>query len=310
MPADVYRYGASIWLFVSAFVVMGTAAVFVYLPVFVKLQLTSTYEYLEIRFDKKTKMLGLVFYVLAEVLTFPILVYSASLTFATGKSLLVVAILQDNVLASGINVQVISVILCAVCIFYTSIGGLKTVVWTDFLHFFIIVASLGTIYAIGLNQSGGLVQVWQTASVGERLQVFKYPLYIFITHKNGAPISSFSFDFTARENFWGYSLGCGATFIALTVIHQTGVQKFLALPNHTDFVWSVVYVVLSLCCVQTFCVLVGLVAYAKYETCDPLSSKQIQKHDQLLPFFVQEIASNLPGVSGLLIAAMCSASLR
>ncbi|KAJ3640741.1 hypothetical protein Zmor_027284 [Zophobas morio] len=277
IPADVNRYGASVWLFVFAFVVMGTAAVFVYLPVFFKLQLTSTYEYLEKRFDHKTKILGLFFYILAEILTFPILAYTPSLTFAT---------------ASGINVQVIAVVLCAICIFYTSLGGLKTVVWTDVLQFVIIIVSLVTIYTIGLKQSGGFLQVWQTASLGERLQLFNFGL-----------------DFTARDNFWGLSLGCGATFTAITVVHQTGVQKFLSLPTYKDFVWSVAYVVISLCCVQTFGVFIGLEIYAKYKECDPLSSKQIQKHEQLLPFFVTQIASNIPGVCGLLVAAICSASL-
>ncbi|XP_063906014.1 sodium-coupled monocarboxylate transporter 1-like isoform X1 [Zophobas morio] len=277
VPADVYRYGTSIWLFVCAFVVMGVVAVFVYLPVFFKLQLTSTYEYLEKRFDQKTKILGLVFYILADILMFPILIYAPSLTFAT---------------MSGFNVQGTAVVLCAICIFYTSLGGLKTVVWTDFLQFFIIMTSLAVIYITGLNQSGGFIQVWNTAYTGERLQTF-----------------NFGFDFTSRDNFWAYSLGCGATFTATVVVHQTGVQKFLALPKYSDFVWTVVYVIISFSCVHTFCVLIGLETYALYKDCDPLSSKQIQKHEQLVPFSLTVLTANLPGVSGLLVAAICSASL-
>ena len=83
--ADVYRYGASVWLFSVSFAVMGLLANFIYLPVFFKLQLTNIYDYLEKRFDKRTRMLAIVFHIFAEILKFPVHAYSPSLTFATGK---------------------------------------------------------------------------------------------------------------------------------------------------------------------------------------------------------------------------------
>lgn len=61
-----------------------------------------------------------------------------------------------------------------VCVFYTSIGGLKTVIWTDFLQFGIIVACFLTVFGIGLGTSGGITSVWSTAEVGGRLEIFKY----------------------------------------------------------------------------------------------------------------------------------------
>ena len=88
----MYRYGASLWLFMVSYVIMGFLAVFVYLPVFFKMQVTNIYEYLEIRFDKKTRMLAFVFYVLSEILMFPLYAYTAALTFATGTVVTLVAI--------------------------------------------------------------------------------------------------------------------------------------------------------------------------------------------------------------------------
>ena len=84
--ADVYRYGASVWLYVVAYTIMGFLATYVYLPVFFKMQVTNIYEYLEKRFDKKTRMIGFVFYVLSEIFTFPVHAYTPSLTFATGTT--------------------------------------------------------------------------------------------------------------------------------------------------------------------------------------------------------------------------------
>ena len=83
--ADVFRYGASIWLCVVSVIVMGLLTNFVYLPVFFKLRLRNVYDYLEKRFDKKTRMLAIIFYTIGEILLFPVHAYSPSLTFATGK---------------------------------------------------------------------------------------------------------------------------------------------------------------------------------------------------------------------------------
>ncbi|XP_063916876.1 sodium-coupled monocarboxylate transporter 2-like isoform X2 [Zophobas morio] len=275
--ADVYRYGGSVWLYVGSFVAMGVLATFVYLPVFYKLQVANMYEYLEKRFDKKIKMFALILYLLCEIFIFPILAYTPSLTFAT---------------ASGFNPSLCAFFLCVVCVFYTSIGGLKTVVWTDFLQFGIIAVSLITLYIIGLNTTGGFLSVWNTAAEGQRLEIFNFQL-----------------DLTARDGFWGYIIGGAPTTTALIIIHQTGLQKFLSLSNYKDGAWSVLHTVISMSLVHTFCVFIGLVAYSKYKDCDPLTSHLISKHDQLFPLFVTEIGGHLPGIPGLFIAAICSAAL-
>ncbi|XP_063917033.1 sodium-coupled monocarboxylate transporter 2-like [Zophobas morio] len=275
--ADVYRYGGSVWLFVGSFIFMGFLATLVYLPVFFKLQMANMYEYLEKRFDKKIKMFALILYLLCEIFMFPVLAYTPSLTFATG---------------SGLNPSLCAFFLCIVCVFYTSIGGLKTVVWTDFLQFGIIMVSFITLYIIGVQTSGGFSSVWNTAAEGQRLDIFNFQL-----------------DLTARDSFWGYIIGSGSISTSLIIVHQTGLQKFLSLSNYKDCVWSVIYTVISMSLVHTFSIFIGLVAYSKYKDCDPLTSHLISKHDQLFPYLVTEIGGNLPGVSGLFIAAICSAAL-
>lgn len=54
----------------------------------------------------------------------------------------------------------------------------------------------------------------------------------------------------------------------------------------------------------------GLLIYATYYNCDPLSTKQIGKSDQLLPFYVMKIADDLPGLPGMFISGVFSAALR
>lgn len=54
----------------------------------------------------------------------------------------------------------------------------------------------------------------------------------------------------------------------------------------------------------------GLLIYATYHDCDPVSTQQIGKSDQLLPFYVINIAENLPGLPGMFISGVFSAALR
>ena len=72
----------------------------------------------------------------------------------------------------------VATVLCLVCVFYTSIGGLKTVIWTDFLQFAVILTCLLTVFVTGLDASAGISSVWNTAVDGQRLHVFKYSLLI------------------------------------------------------------------------------------------------------------------------------------
>ena len=49
--------------------------------------------------------------------------------------------------------------------------------------------------------------------------------------------------------------------------------------------------------------------YTRFKDCDPVASGKIEKLDQILPLFVMEVASKVPGLPGLFIAGIFSAAL-
>lgn len=53
----------------------------------------------------------------------------------------------------------------------------------------------------------------------------------------------------------------------------------------------------------------GLLLYATYHDCDPLTTKLAKAPDQLLPLLVMEILKDLPGLPGLFVAGIFSAAL-
>lgn len=56
-------------------------------------------------------------------------------------------------------------------------------------------------------------------------------------------------------------------------------------------------------------ILIGLIMYARYQACDPLTFKNNLKVDELVSFFIMDIAKKRPGISGLFAAGVLSAGL-
>lgn len=112
-----------------------------------------------------------------------------------------------------------------------------------------------------------------------------------------------------RTSFWTYVIGLSFGWTAKLGVSQCCVQRFLAVPNMKVAKKSVYVFVIGYSLIKLSCVIVGLTIYAKYSTCDPIVSKKIEKIDQILPLFVMEVASSIPGLPGLFMAGVFSASL-
>lgn len=50
--------------------------------------------------------------------------------------------------------------------------------------------------------------------------------------------------------------------------------------------------------------------YAKYSECDPFATGDVKRKDQLLPYYVMDVAGEVLGLPGLFIAGVVCAALR
>ena len=53
----------------------------------------------------------------------------------------------------------------------------------------------------------------------------------------------------------------------------------------------------------------GMVLYTVYAECDPITAKQVNRKDQVLPLLVLHVAGDIPGLPGLFMAGVFSGSL-
>lgn len=158
IPSEIYMYGTQYAMFLVCCVVIFLAMWFIYLPVFHELQMTSCFLYLEKRFDRRVRLTASFFYAVSVILFVPIVVYMPALAFNQ---------------TTGINVHLITPVTCVICIFYTTFGGLRAVVWTDTLQFMSMVVATLIVIVLGLQSTGGLANVWEAADRGGRLIFFK-----------------------------------------------------------------------------------------------------------------------------------------
>ncbi|XP_010002562.1 PREDICTED: sodium-coupled monocarboxylate transporter 2 [Chaetura pelagica] len=276
-PSEVYRYGASFVLFFLSYalVIIFTAELF--LPVFYRSGITSTYEYLELRFNKIVRLAATLIYILQTILYTGIVVYAPSLALnqVTGFDL------WGSVAATGI-----------VCTFYCTLGGLKAVVWTDAFQMMVMVAGFVAVLIQGTTLNGGLTKVWQNAQEGARLNIF-----------------DFDVDPLRRHTFWTIVIGGTFTWLGLYGVNQSTIQRCISCKSEKHAKLALYLNLLGLWTVLVCAVFCGLVMYSHYMTCDPWTADFISAPDQLMPYFVMDIFSSMPGVPGLFVACAFSGTL-
>ncbi|KAI4499240.1 hypothetical protein M0802_005500 [Mischocyttarus mexicanus] len=277
IPSEVYLYGSQYAAcFITSFLTCLISA-YVFLPVFYKLQLTSTFEYLEVRFSRSVRLLCSVLFVISYTMYIPIVIYVPALAFSQ---------------VTNFSLHTITPILCAVCILYTSIGGLKAVVWTDTIQFTVTVGGLFAILFLGINSVGGISEVWNRSDMGNRLVFFNMDINPY-----------------TRNTFWAMTIGLTVTWLVHLGVHQGAVQRCLSVPTESDARRALGMTAFGLILVKIISVFTGLIIYAKYFNCDPLLSKKIQRADHILPYYVMDVAGNVPGLPGLFLAGLVSAAL-
>ncbi|GFG39318.1 hypothetical protein Cfor_02243 [Coptotermes formosanus] len=158
-PSEIYTFGTQYWMMCLAACIVCAVVAVAYLPVFYTLQLTSTYEYLELRFDSSVRKFASFMFTIYQVLHIPIVLYVPALAFSQ---------------VTGINLHMITPGVSAICIFYTTLGGLKAVVWTDTLQQIIMMGSSIIVVGLGVIAVGGLDVMWQRSLDGDRIEFFKY----------------------------------------------------------------------------------------------------------------------------------------
>ena len=173
-----------------------------FLPIYHKLKVYTAYEFLEKRFNKKTRNLASLLFLIQRGLAAGITIYAP-------------AIIMSLILKWPLYLLII--IIGSLVTFYTFIGGTKAVNVTQKQQMFVIFIGLFiTIYYIfkGIPKEFSLNEVLEIAGANGKLDIL-----------------NFDFDFKSRYTFW--SGITGGLFLALSYFgtDQSQVQRYISGKN-------------------------------------------------------------------------------
>ncbi len=168
-------------------------------PFFHKAHVYTAYEYLERRFDAKTRSLTSFLFLLSRGMSCGVVISAPAVVLSVvfGWNLTLTC------LAIGLPTAV-----------YTMFGGVQAVAWTDVkqmvLIVFALVASFVALY-LGLPDSIGMGDALRVAGTTGRLQIF-----------------DFTFDLTEQYTFWSGMIAAVFLFVSYFGTDQSQVQRYLA----------------------------------------------------------------------------------
>ena len=200
VPSDQFSYMQMVFGYFFGYIIVA----FVLLPIYYKINLTSIYGYLKDRFGNWSYKTGSAFFLLSRLI-------GASIRLLLVSSVLQL-ILFDEI---GIPFELTVVTSVLLIWIYTNRGGIKTIIWTDTLQtFFMLAAVITTVYLIGNN-----------LNLKEKTG--------FINEINQSGFSKiFYFENWHDSNyFWKHFLGGIFITIGMTGLDQDMMQKNLSCKN-------------------------------------------------------------------------------
>ena len=167
-------------------------------PFFTRARVYTAYEYLERRFDVRTRSLASLLFLMGRAL-------------ALGVTLSAPAVTLSTILGWTVPATVAAI--CVPMIVYTTLGGVQAVAWTDVKQMFIVVGGMSLAVAIllyGILHSVGFGQALHLAGAAGRLNAI-----------------DFRFSLQERYTFWSGMIGGLFLMLSYFGCDQSQVQRYL-----------------------------------------------------------------------------------
>jgi SSS family solute:Na+ symporter len=244
-------------------------------PLLRRLNLMSVFQYLETRFHPVIRTLASALFMAVQIGSrMSVILFLPSLAIAT---------------ITGIDVVWSILIMGVFTMIYTALGGMKAVIWTDFVQ--LIVKMGGIVFAIGFivyALKGGVSELLTIAVEEDKMKLFDW-----------------SWDLT-KATVWGFLFLVLFDVVLTFPKDQVLMQRVLSTKSDRDAgrsVWTMAAIMLPGGFLFYF---VGTALYAFYKT-HPERMNPLLTIDATFPLF---IAAELPmGIRGLIIAGILAAAM-
>lgn len=275
MAIPVIVYATDWRLSIGSIMIFAIVPIIVkyYLPFFRRLNITTAYQYLELRFNIKVRFLGSITFILLQLARMGVVVYLPSIAISS---------------VTGLDIFYCIFIMGVFSTVYTVLGGIEAVIWTDVVQVIVLLGGALASLVIALYQiEGGLGTVIEIGVANDKFRMIDW-----------------SWDHTQLV-FWVALIG----FFFLNLISyssdQVVIQRYLTVKNEKEAAKSLwINGLITLPGIFLFFGL-GTVLYVYYLT----NPEKIgaTNSEELLPYY---IVAELPvGIAGIVIAGIFAASM-
>lgn len=212
-----------------------------FVPIFHKMKVFTAYEYLQQRFDRKTRSLTSFLFLLSRGLS-------------TGISVIAPSIVLHSLL--GWNFYLTNIAMGGLLIIYTTMGGARAVAYTQQLQFIIIYAAMFTAawYAVeGLPEGVGLSEALHIGGKSGKLNV----ITTGFTEKG--------FDWNDRYNLFSGIIGGFFLMLSYFGTDQSQVGRYLTAKSITESRIGLLMNGLVKIPLQFFILLIGVIIFSFYQ---------------------------------------------
>ncbi|MEX2173589.1 MAG: sodium/solute symporter [Pirellulaceae bacterium] len=274
LTGEVVKNGIAGFMTQLAVIPASMIVIPLFIPFFMRLRFTSAYEYLEHRFDYRTRLLGGGLFLLLRFGWVSLVMYTGSLALAE---------------MTGWNLYWMILVLGLAATLYTCFGGLEGVVWTDVLQALMLFGGAAAIVIyVWVDTGAGPLAWWRAA--GEHSAAHTQPEW-------------FSFDPTKRMTL-GTALIAGFFWqICTHCSDQVVLQRYAATSSLAAARNSYITNMIAVLAITSLLVVSGLALlffYLRHPQLLPSGVQAVEVGDKLMPHF---FANQLPlGFGGLILA--------
>ena len=296
-PGEMFRTGLSFLTRQSPIPLVLIVVCFVWIPFFMRLKLTSAYEYLEYRFNYTVRMMAAVFCLLLIFGWISVVVLTASIAL--------VEIIRIDIaipFVEGPDGSVYTVILSVglFSVLYTTLGGIRAVIWTDVIQFFVLL--LGALFTMG-------VVAWMTGSnISDWIDASEQ-------HKH-EEVQWFDWDVRNRTTVFAISASLFMWMVCTHGANQMALQRYFSVRDVKSARWS--YVISAVAAAILGVILAGVgisLMYflqefdlpAKAGIASEIASIRNVSQDAIFPQFISYYLPS--GLRGLVVAALFAAAM-
>src|SRR5699024_3983503 len=149
LPGNSFAGSWILWFAQLGMIVAIPIAMRYFLPIYAKLDIDTAYDYVDRRLDSKgLRVIGALMFVIFQLGRMSIIMYLPSAALAT---------------LTGIDVNILIIVMGAIAIVYSYTGGIKSVLWTDFIQGVVLLIGVTiSVFVLARDIDGGFGEIFNT----------------------------------------------------------------------------------------------------------------------------------------------------